>query len=359
MKTRGINRVLSAFGYRPSFGLRISDFGLPALVLLLTSCSRQTTTHLASPTLPPAQVQVQTAVSKTYATSEEVVGTVRAKLRATLEAKVSGRIDKLPVVLGQTVKAGQLVARLDAPEIKARLDQSQASLQQAERDWKRASALLEQQAVTRSEYDAAESRYRVAQAAVAEGQAMLGYVEVLAPFDGVVTRKWSDVGDLASPGKPLIDLEDPSALQLEADVPEAIAARVQPNASLSVRLDGAAKELKGTVSEIAPSADPASRTLRVKLALPQTPGLLPGRFARLAVPVGESNSVRVPGSAVVLRGQLELVFVATNQHAQLHLVKTGKKFGDEVEILAGVEPGESVVVSGVSLLVDGQAVETK
>ena len=129
-----------------------------------------------------------------------MVGTVRAKLRATLEAKLSGRIDKMPVLLGQTVKAGQLVAHLDAAEIKARLEQAEAGLQQAERDWKRTSALFDQQAATRSDYDAAESRYQVAKAALAEAQAMMGYVEVLAPFDGVVTKKWADAGDLAAPG---------------------------------------------------------------------------------------------------------------------------------------------------------------
>jgi RND family efflux transporter MFP subunit len=345
---------------RPSFDLRIPALGIPVLALLLAGCGRKSGIHSPPPpVLPPAQVQVQAAASKKYLTTEEVVGTVRAKVRATLEAKVSGRIDSMPILLGQVVKAGQLVAHLDSPEIKARLEQAQASLQQAERDWKRASSLLEQQAVTRSESETAESRYRFAQAAVAEAQAMMGYIEVQAPFDGVVTKKWADLGDLATPGKPLIDIEDPSALQLEADVPEALASRIQQNASLAVRLDAPTTELNGTVSEIAPSADSISRTFRVKLALPQAPGLMPGRFARLAVPLGEVSSLRVPASALVQRGQLELVFVVANQRAQLHLVKTGKRIGDEVEILAGLDPGETVAVSGAALLVDGQAVETK
>jgi RND family efflux transporter MFP subunit len=309
--------------------------------------------------LAAAQVQVQTAESKQRATTEEVVGTVQAKQHATLEAKLSGRIDKMPVLLGQAVKAGQLVARLDAAEIKARVEQAEASLQQAERDWKRTSALFDQQAATRSDYEAADSRYRVAKAAVAEAQAMMGYVEILAPFDGVVTKKWVDVGDLATPGKPLIGLEDPSMLQLEADVPDAIASRIQQDARLAIRIDSLKGELTGTVREIAPTADPASRTLRVKLDLPQTAGLRSGQFARLVVPVGESSSVRVPTSAVVLRGQLEILFVVTSQRAQLHLVKTGRTIGDEVEILAGLASGESVVVGGAALLTDGQPVEAK
>jgi len=95
--------------------------------------------------LPTAQVRVQAAENKLQAVSEEVVATVQAKLHATLEAKLSGRIDKLPVVLGQRVKAGELLARLDAPEINARLEQAEAALEQAERDWKRIAALFEQQ----------------------------------------------------------------------------------------------------------------------------------------------------------------------------------------------------------------------
>jgi len=333
---------------------------LALATLLLPGCGRKPDTHPTSqPDLAVAQVQVQTAESKQRATTEEVVGTVQAKQHATLEAKLSGRIDKMPVLLGQAVKAGQLVARLDAAEIKARVEQAEASLQQAERDWKRTSALFDQQAATRSDYEAADSRYRVAKAAVAEAQAMMGYVEILAPFDGVVTKKWVDVGDLATPGKPLIGLEDPSMLQLEADVPDAIASRIQQDARLAIRIDSLKGELTGTVREIAPTADPASRTLRVKLDLPQTAGLRSGQFARLVVPVGESSSVRVPTSAVVLRGQLEILFVVTNQRAQLHLVKTGRTIGDEVEILAGLASGESVVVGGAALLTDGQPVEAK
>lgn len=333
---------------------------LALATLLLPGCGRKPDTRPASqPDLAPEQVQVQTAESKQRATTEEVVGTVQAKLHATLEAKLSGRIDKMPVLLGQAVKAGELVARLDAAEIKARMEQAEAGLQQAERDWKRTSSLFDQQAATRSDYDAADSRYRVAKAAVAEAQAMMGYVEVLAPFDGVVTKKWADVGDLATPGKPLIGIEDPSMLQLEADVPDAIASRIQQNAQLAIQVDSVKGELAGTVMEIAPTADPASRTFRVKLDLPKTAGLRSGQFARLIVPVGESNSVRVPSSAVVLRGQLEILFVVNNQRAQLHLVKTGRTIGDEVEILAGLNSGESVVVGGAGLLTDGQLVEGK
>ncbi len=329
-------------------------------VLCFTGCgAKPEASKDNSSNLPTAPVRIQTVQSKPQAITEEVVGTVRAKLHATLEAKLSGRVDKLPVVLGQRVKAGELVARLDAAEIGARLEQAEASLDQAERDWKRVSALFEQQAVTRAEYDAAQSRSRVAKGAAAEAKAMMSYVEVVAPFDGVVTKKWADVGDLAAPGKPLIAIEDPLVLQLEADVPQAIASYVKRDARLAARVDGVSGELTGTVSEIAPAADPASRTFRVKVDLSGQPGLRSGQFARLLVPVGESNSLRVPVSAVVQRGQLEIVFVVANQHAQLHLVKTGKRVGDEMEILSGLHAGDAAVIDGAAQLTDGQSVEAK
>ena len=136
----------------------VALLSIVVVVFALAGCGSKHETakeHLAN--LPTAQVRVQTVESKTRMMTAEVVGTVRAKLRATLEAKLSGRVEKMPVVLGESVKKGQLVARLDAGEIAARLEQAEASLEQTEREWKRISALFEQQSVTRAEYDSAQA----------------------------------------------------------------------------------------------------------------------------------------------------------------------------------------------------------
>jgi RND family efflux transporter MFP subunit len=327
---------------------------------LLAGCGKPEGTHRKSQVeLPKASVRVAAANNKTEPLVEEVVGTVQAKVRARIDSKVSGRIKELPVVLGQKVQAGQLIAGLEAAEIKARLEQAEAALQQSERDWQRVEALFNQQATTRSERDAAESRYLMAKAAVAEARALTAYTQVMAPFDGVVTYKWAQAGDLAMPGKPIVDLEDASRLQLEADLPEAIVGRVQPGAQMAVRSDALAGEIAGTVVEMAPSADPVSRTFKVKLDLPGSPGLKPGQFARLVVPVGESSSLRVPLAAVVQRGQMEMVFVVENQQARLHLVKTGRRSEQHAEILSGLDSGDAVVIEGALRLVDGQPVEVQ
>jgi len=288
--------------------------------------------------------------------TEEVVGSVRAKLHSSIEAKISGKIEQMLVVPGQTVKAGELLAQLDQREVKARLDQALALRQQAEQELRRATDLLKERAVSKQEFDAAQSRERVTAASVTEIETLLGYTKVVAPFTGIITRKLADVGDLAAPGKLLLEMEDPSALRLEADVPEALIDQLERGSKCSIRIGSLTNIVEGVSSEITPVADPSSRTFLVKFDLPASTGLRVGQFGRVLVPVGEAVGLRVPASAVVQRGQMELVFVVTNATAQLRLVKTGKRIADEVEVVSGISPGEEVVRENATNLTDGQPV---
>jgi hypothetical protein len=128
---------------------------------------------------------------------------------------------------------------------------------------------------------------------------------------------------------------------------------------LVVRMADSTNVIAGTVCEIAPVADPNSRTVLVKLDLPGSPGLRNGQFGRVAIPVAEVHALRVPATAVVVRGQMEIVFVATNRQAQLRLVKTGKHLGEAVELVSGVSPGEQIVSEGAGQLRDGQSLDIK
>ena len=332
--------------------------GLSVLLASLTACGGKST-PVPESTLPTATVRVQTVERKDRVAVEDVVGTVQARLRATIEAKVSGRIQSMLVVPGRHVKAGELLVQLDAREIQAQLESARAVRQQAEGDLKRYATLLEQKVLSQSEFDTAQAKFRVADAALIEAETMLDYTKITAPFDGVITRKYADVGDLAAPGKALVDMEDARSLRLEADVPEAVVGRLSLGDKLTVRISALETNLEGVISEIAPSADPGSRTFLVKLDLPAVPGLRAGQFGRVAMPVGEVSALRLPASAVVRRGQMEMVFVANGPHAQLRLVKTGKRIGDEVELVSGVEAGEKIVVEGADTLCDGQPLNIK
>ena len=189
---------------------------------------------------------------------------------------------------------------------------------------------------------------------------MLGYGRLTAPFDGVITRKLANVGDLAAPGNPVLEMQDPTTLRFEADVPEALLGCVRPGAKLVVRIPNVEQELTGTVSEISPAADPNSRTVMVKFELaPTAAGLRAGQFGRVAVPLAERTALRIPALAVTRRGQLEIVFVIAHQKAQLRLVRTGMRIGTDLEVVSGVSAGEQVVTEGAARLVDGQLVEVR
>ncbi|MES2467060.1 MAG: efflux RND transporter periplasmic adaptor subunit [Verrucomicrobiota bacterium] len=326
------------------------------LSLLLIACGRHDLVPTASAALPRLEVKVHTAALQPGTAVEEVVGTVRSKLRAMVEAKVSGRILEYLATPGAMVKAGDLLARLDVQEIQAKVDQAKALLDQAQRDFARQQQLAASNATTRQETDAANARLKVAAAGVSEAETMMGYARVTAPFDGVVTRKLADVGDLAMPGKPLLEIEAPTALRFEADLPEAILDRIKMGATMPVKVASVTAPLEAIVSEIAPVADPVSRTFQVKLDLPAAEGLRTGQFGRVAVPVAETQLLLVPPDAVMKRGQMELVFVAKEGIAALRLVKTGKVLAAGVEVLSGLEAGEAVVISNPAQLADGQPV---
>lgn len=326
------------------------------LALLLFGCGRPKESPTAT-ALPAVPVQVQAVALQRVNATEAVVGTVRSRLRATVEAKASGRIIALPVMAGQPLRQGELIAQLDARETQARLDQAQAALEQADRDLQRYVTLMQQQVLMRADFDAAEARQRITKAAVAEAATMLDYARIVAPFNGVITRKTAEVGDQALPGRAIVEMEDPTTLRVEVDVPEALIEFIKVGSVMAITSAGQSNSLTGTVAELSPAADPNSRTFPMKLDLPTNAPVRLGQFVRVAVPVGQADSLRVPASAVVVRGQMELVFVATNGVAQLRLVKMGRRLGGEVEIASGLSAGESIVVSGMGQLRDGQAIQ--
>jgi len=307
---------------------------------------------------PAVEVRVAPITADSDPVHEEVVGTVRSRQRALVETKIAGRVESIRAVPGQRVSSGEVLAVLDAREWLARRDQARAAREQADRDLERSTRLVRDGAATPSELDAAQSRQRIAAAAESEADTMLGHARVTAPFDGVVARKLAEVGDLAIPGRPILEVEDPASLRFEADVPEALMDRITLGACFPVRVASQTASLQGAVSEVAPVADPITRTVAVRLDLPGAAGLRAGQFGRFAVPTGPASGAHAPASAVLRRGQLELVYVVQEGRARLRLVRTGRRSGDQVEIVSGAAVGESVVTEGADQLRDGQEVTT-
>jgi len=325
--------------------------------LLPAGCGQHDTEEiLAKSAAPPVAVVTESVQVRPLWDEEEVVGNVEAAQRSVLSAKVTGVIDAINVAPGAKVARGQVLATIDAREIKARLDSAAAAQDQARKDFARIERLLQSGSSTRQEFDAATTRLRTADAALVEARTMLQYTEIAAPFDGVVTRKLVEVGDLATPGKPLLELENSSLLRFECEIPEALVDKVQMGGELPVMIDAAGIELSGKVSEIAPSASAGSRTFLVKLDLPAAEKLRAGQFGRVRVPVRERPALLAAEGAVVRRGQIESVFVVEEGKARLRLVKTGRRMDGKIEILSGLSGGEAVVVRDAHLLQDGTAV---
>lgn len=337
--------------------MRPPPLRFPALLLaLLAGCARPPDDARTAATAAPVRVSLAPVQSEALSPIVEIAGTVRPAERAVVAAKISGVIESLPLTLGQAVRRGDLLVRLAAPELAARLAQARAQLDQAEREEKRDRELAATGADTADAARGSADRLRAARAAVAEAEAMQAYTEIRAPYDGHIAQKLAYPGDFAPPGQPLLVLESATALQIEAAVPASLAVGLALGAPLSAAVANVATPFRCTVAEIASAADPATRTVLVKLALPASDAALSGRAARVELAGPATETLLVPASAVTRLGQMERVFVAADGKAQLRIVKTGAIHGERMELLAGVAAGEQVVAAPPGTLRDGQPV---
>ncbi|MBU0482555.1 MAG: efflux RND transporter periplasmic adaptor subunit [Proteobacteria bacterium] len=339
--------------------MKFIALALCSVVLGLSGCTQPPSEEhkTGMPELPVARVTVVQVAAQQTMSQNEATGTIEAVHQATIASKVTGTIEKLPVDLGSTVKKGDLLLRLSAGEISARAAQAEAQLEQARRNLEREKRLLEKEASTPETVKSMEDGFRVAEAAYREAQTMFGYTTITAPFDGVISGKNIQIGDLATPGTPLLVIENNRKLQVVASVPEELALQIKIGDRLPVRGATAAPDKTGVVSEIAPSSDPQTRTTTVKLKIEDISGLRPGQYVRIVLPGVSVNAYLVPAMAISRYGQMERLFVVENNRAILRLIRTGERVGSQVEILSGIVAGEQVVLHGSNQLVDRQPVE--
>ncbi len=329
------------------------------LLVLLTGLPGLAEEKKTDNSLPTVEVETLDLQPTTTEPQVELVATIEPVLKAAIAAKVTGTVTELPVRLGSRVSRGDLLLRISAEEISARVMQAQAQLAQARRNYERERKLLKKKATTPETVKSMKDMLAVAEAAFDEAKTMLGYTRITAPFDGVITRKMVNSGDLATPGTPLLRLENDGELQAVAAVPETLLNKIHEGDLLQVVVPSAGLRIQGTVAEIAPAADPASRTAPVKVGVAHDPALRTGQFARVILPVDQATTLLVPVSAVVTFGQMDKVFVVEEGRARLRLVRTGSRSNDSVEILAGLTPGDRVIISNNKLLVSGQPVTVK
>ncbi len=348
---------------------------------------------------PVRDVEIAPVRAQTVEDSFESVGTVKAIRSAVLSSKTVGTIISVMVKEGERVKKGQILIEIDSRDLQAELQAARAALDEAnsaigaaestvtsargekdlaEATFKRYQPLVGKGSVTPHEFDevsakqkiadaelnraeenlrAARARKAAALAKVSSAETLLGYTKILAPFDGVVTAKSGEMGALASPGVPLITVEQSGSYRLEAQVGESSLASVKMNMTVPVALNAIQTELTGKVVEIVPAADPQSRTFTIKIELPSHPLLHSGQYGKARFVKGKTTVLLVPSQAVVEQGQLVGLYVADDSGlARLRLVTTGKSYGDKIEILSGLTAGERIVIRGKEKVSDGSRV---
>ncbi len=274
----------------------------------------------------------------------EVTGTIASETRIQLSAKLPAHVQRVMASAGMAVRAGQELIRLDDREIREQLSAAEAQLRQAEAEFQRASGLFKDGAATEQQVLAAETSRDAARAQVEGARVMLTYTVVASPIDGVVTDRRIEEGDLAGPGVPLLAVYDPARMRIEAPVPSRLIDRLQPGQEVEVVLTHPAGKRRAVVSEIVSEIEPSTRTQKVKARLEDASGLRPGAFARLVVVTDPVETIRVPAAAVQRIGQMETVRVVRDGRALRRLVRTGSRQNGRVEILAGLEEGETIVI---------------
>ena len=341
--------------------MKLSSLLLPAAVVLLAGCSKHAAPAASADpaaALPPAKVRVAAVRAENLPTLAEITGIIRPVQHAQLAAKLMGTIDELSVTLGQRVRAGDLLVKISAAEITARVAQAQSQLNVARRDLARERDLLGKGASTADMVRGLEDRFTMTQAMVREAEVMLGYATIRAPFDGVVARKLAQAGDLASPGFPLLEIEGTGTFQVEAAIPDSLAAKLAAGATLAVEVPAAGLSFTATLAELSSAADPNARSVLAKLTVPAGTAVRSGQFARVQVPGAPVRTLLAPAAALSVLGQMERVFVAGEKNrAVLRLVKSGATRADRIEILAGLDDGERVVVAPPASLREGQTLE--
>lgn len=356
--------------------------------LTLVGCSSERQTVNAAPETV-SNVSIVSAQSANIPDVVEAVGTLRAAETSQLAAQMMGNIVEIRAHEGDRVQHGQVLAVLDDAQPRAALDRaaaadlaaqqeiaaSESDFALAEATFKRYQTLFEKKSVSPQEFDEIKARYQAAQArrdmaqagqaqakaAFQQARTALSYTHIVAPFDGLVTEKKADVGTLASPGMPIFTVEDPRRYRLEATVNETDLHYVRQGQQVSVLIDALGdRELKGKVVEIVPAADPASRSFLVKVELPSDPALRSGLFGRAQFARGERSALLIPRSAVVERGQLQGIYVLDqNRIAGLRYITLGKPSADQVEVLAGLQAGETLIADPDNRELSGKKIESR
>jgi RND family efflux transporter MFP subunit len=340
-----------------------------ALCVLLAACHGK---HQTGEEIRPVRTQV--VGSGQYGDALTYTGEIRARHESDLGFQVAGKVIARPAEVGAAVKAGTILAQLDPTDEKVALDSAQSAVNAASAEAARASTeeasyrhLLERGLTTRTQYIAQQTASKTAQSRLQQASSdldlrrrQLNYTTLRADHDGVITRVSADVGAVLAQGQAVVTLAQPSELDVVFDAADNQVDAVRNTKTVSAALLSARdKPLTAVVREIAPSADPVTRTYRVKCTLPaQPPGWRLGLNAIVTLATGQTaQGIRIPATALYEKDRKSAAWIVkSDQTIELRPIVVARYDTESVEVSSGLKSGERIVTAGVHKLLPGQKV---
>lgn len=306
----------------------------------------------------PARVVGHVVQSGTLGAPVILAGTILPNERVEITSEVAGKVTDIGFSEGRTVAAGTVLARLNDSELRASLEKAKSRQRLAQLDQQRKKALLDREAISPAEYEVAVNELQVAGADIALLEAQLAKMEIRAPFSGVIGLRQISLGSYVTPSTVIATLQDVDPLKVEFLVPERYAASMQSGMVFTYTVEGSSSPRSARVYAVEPALDERTRALRVR-ALSSNPGgnVMPGQYAGVELKTGARNAVPlIPTSAIVPTMNGQQVFLIREGKAVAQGVQTGARSGQMIEVVEGLNSGDTVIVSGMQGLEDGSPV---
>lgn len=338
------------------------------ILVFAVSCGKEKTVIKNNRPIVNVKVSTPSTLDENFLNAS---GKVEAVQNANLSTRMMGFVNNVYVKVGDKVRKGQLLISINSTDINAQKAQVNASIagakaafKTAEKDYNRYKVLFNDESASQKEMDDITANYEMAKARLEAAKqkknqvnAQLLYTNISAPFSGIVTGKFINNGDMASPGTPLISMEAPEKFQVIAMVPESEITQIKNGTDVSVTIKSSNEVVKGKVTEISTSTKNTGAQYLVKVVLEKTDvTLLSGMFTSVQFPVSKSTSskILIPTASIIKRGELNGVYaVSSSNTALLRWLRLGKTFGDKTEVLSGLSADEKFILSSEEKLMNG------
>ena len=274
---------------------------------------------------------------------------VEAVQQATVGAQIAGRVLEVKADAGQSVKKGDVLMRIDAREAAEAARAAEAQYANAKVSYDRTKSLVTQKFMSSAALDKAKADLDAAAANRAAAGAGQSHATIVAPMTGIIARRHAEMGDMATPGKPLFTIYQPGTLRVTASIPQYRLKAMRDVKTARVEFPELGKWVDAVKVQVLPTADAATHVSQVRVTLPDVPEATPGMFARVHFITGQSEKMTVPASAVLRRGEVAAVYVQTaDNRLSLRQLRLGDAVGQgEIEVLAGLATGDKVVTDPV------------